>query len=212
MRAPDAARPSRFGDELRRCAKARRENNYALALQTARQILRVESQHAVAWAYLCWALFNMKRYDEAKRQCWRALSKRSWSLRDREGMNALVARCDLLQALSRAATSSVGDSLRSGWYTAQLTGVLQSSTELDTDEGAGTVVLGDQSNADVALLLDLQAEQGVPRCQVFDTSRRFGMGGHVLERRAALGGPSKQLGGAFEGVEDGEHFDARVVL
>ena len=77
---------------------------------------------------------------------------------------------------------------------------------------AGTVVLGDQSNADVALLLDLQAEQGVPRCQVFDTSRRFGMGGHVLERRAALGGPSKQLGGAFEGVEDGEHFDARVVL
>jgi hypothetical protein len=147
-RAADAKEraPITFVEELQRCAKARRAQDYAAVLRTARAILRAEPQHPVAWAYLCWALFQMKRYADAKRQCWKALSQRSWSMRDREGMNALMARCDLLQALSG---SSVGDKLRSGWYATQLISLLErSGTELTTDDGAGAVVLGPTGDVD----------------------------------------------------------------
>lgn len=129
---------------------ARRAKDYAAALQSAKLILRADPQHAVAWAYLCWSLFETRRYKQAKLQCWKALSQRSWSLRDREGMNALMARCDLLRALSSSATgSSVGDKLRDGWYAAQTASLLQhNSTEIATVDEAGVVVLGPRDVVD----------------------------------------------------------------
>ena len=74
----------------------------------------------------------------------------------------------------------------------------------------GTVVLGGQSDADAVFLLGLDLLQFGPGGQVFDAPGRVGVGGQVLERRAALGGPSKQLGGALEAAADGQEFVARV--
>ena len=71
--------------------------------------------------------------------------------------------------------------------------------------GGGTIVLlGDQSDADAVRLLGVDSEQHGLGCQMLDASRRIGLRGEVFERRATLGGPSKQLGGRLEGRSDAE--------
>ena len=72
------------------------------------------------------------------------------------------------------------------------------------------VLLGDQSDADAVLLLGLDTEQHGLGCQVFNASRRVGLRGEVFERRAALGGLSKQLGGCLEGSPDAEQVGLGV--
>ena len=61
------------------------------------------------------------------------------------------------------------------------------------------------------LLLVLDTEQHDLGCQVFNASRRVGLGGEIFERRAALGGPSEQPGGRLEGSPDTKHVGLGVV-
>ena len=78
--------------------------------------------------------------------------------------------------------------------------------------GGGTIVLlGDQSDADAVRLLGVDSEQHGLGCQMLDASRRIGLRGEVFERRATLGGPSKQLGGRLEGRSDAEEVGLGVV-
>jgi hypothetical protein len=109
--------PSRCAAELTACAAARSAKDYEGCLRSARAALQREPNcDSKAWAFLCWALFELRRYDEACAECLRALSHRAWPRRDREGMAALLTSCRLLSELS----STVGDQLRDAWYRKRL--------------------------------------------------------------------------------------------
>ena len=98
------------------CAAARQAKDLEACLASAQAALRTDAACGKAWVFLCWALFELRRYDEACAQTRRAVTHRSWSLRDREGMAALCTSCQLLSRLSPAQ----GTLLRDEWYRKRL--------------------------------------------------------------------------------------------
>lgn len=110
------AATARCNAELAACAAARRSRDVQGCLRAARAALQKEPGHGKAWAFLCWSLFELKRFDEARSECLRALGHRNWLVRDREGMAALWSSCRLLSGL----TPAVGDRLRDEWYRRRL--------------------------------------------------------------------------------------------
>ena len=113
---PSPQSPSRCAAELTACAAARSAKDYEGCLQSAYAALHKVPTCGKAWAFLCWALFELRRYDEACTECLRALSHREWQRRQREGMAALLVSCRLLSELS----ATVGDQLRDAWYQKRL--------------------------------------------------------------------------------------------
>lgn len=114
--APAPAPSPPCSNELAACTKARGAHDLEGCMAAARAALKKDAACGKAWAFLCWALFELRRYDEARAECRRALAHREWALRDREGMAALRASCLLLSELS----PTVGDRLRDGWYQKRL--------------------------------------------------------------------------------------------
>ena len=104
-------------------------------VEEARLALKVDHTSKKAWFFLCWALFEMKRYDDARAETERALAHRSWALRDREGVAALRSSCRLLSGL----TTAVGDQLRDGWYRKRLRALYEAGTlrEYETEPMPG---------------------------------------------------------------------------
>ena len=135
--APAKAPASLCAAELAACAAARQAKDPGSCVRAARAALCKEPSCGKAWAFLCWGLFSLRRYDEARAECRRALCYRHWAARDREGMATLRAACLLLAELTAAA----GDQLRDAWYAKRLRagpaeGVPILSTVLAASEGA----------------------------------------------------------------------------
>ena len=107
---------SRRSEALAQCASARSAKDIEGCLLAARAALKQEASCGKAWAFLCWSLFELRRYEEARAECLRALSHRAWPTRDREGMAALLTSCRLLSEL----TPAMGERLRDGWYQKRL--------------------------------------------------------------------------------------------
>ena len=113
--------------ELVACAAARRVKDLEGCLASAQAALRKDAACGKAWAFLCWALFELRRYDEACAATRRAITHRNWSLRDREGMAALRTACQLLSRLS----PTMGTLLRDGWYRKRLHALWESDALLE---------------------------------------------------------------------------------
>ena len=121
--APAPAPPTLCAAELAACAAARQTKDPEGCVKAARSALHKDPSCGKAWAFLCWALFSLRRYDEVRRECRRALCYREWALRDRDGMAALLASCLLLSEMG----PTVGDQLRDHWYQTRLRSLYDSS-------------------------------------------------------------------------------------
>ena len=128
-KAPAASMPP--SPDLAACAAARRIKDFEGCMLAARTALKKEASCGKAWAFLCWALFEMHRYDEARTECLRALAYRNWAMRDREGMAALRTSCLLLSEL----TPAVGDQLRDGWYQKRLRALYDAGELFEYERG-----------------------------------------------------------------------------
>ena len=147
--------PSLCVDELAACAAARRSRDFDRCITAANAALNKEPACGKAWAFLCWALFEQRRYDEARAACHRALAFREWALRDREGMAALCTSCLLLSKV----TVSVGERLRANWYERQLR-ALHDSGELyayPTVESSGYTTREGVDQEELSLLDNVSA-------------------------------------------------------
>ena len=60
------------GKRARVCATARRKKDFEGCLRSAHAAIIKDSECGKAWAFLCWALFELHRYDEAQRETHRA--------------------------------------------------------------------------------------------------------------------------------------------
>jgi hypothetical protein len=121
------AAPELCAAELAACAAARKAKEFELCLTSARAALHKDRACGKAWAFLCWALFEMRKYDEARLECLRALSHRDWPLRDRAGMVTLRNSCRLISGL----TPAVGDRLRDEWYRKELRALYEAGSLLE---------------------------------------------------------------------------------
>ena len=119
--------PASCAAELDACAAARRVKDLDGCLSAAQAALRKDASCGKAWAFLCWALFELKRYDEAHEQSRLALNHRDWALRDREGMASLRISCRLLAGL----TQEVGNTLRDRWYQKRLHALLDNGSLIE---------------------------------------------------------------------------------
>ena len=128
--------PSPCAAHLAACAAARSAKDLEGCLRSARAALKKDAACCKAWAFLCWSLFELRRYHEASAECLRALSHRSWPIRDREGMVALRTSCALLAELSPAA----GDQLRGGWYQKRLRALYDAGELHEYEKGAETEI------------------------------------------------------------------------
>ena len=72
--APPPA-PSACAVELAACAAARNQKDLEGCLKSAREALQKEPTCGKAWAFCCWALFELRRYDEARLECLKAHSR-----------------------------------------------------------------------------------------------------------------------------------------
>ena len=68
---------SRRSEALAQCASARSAKDIEGCLLAARAALKQEASCGKAWAFLCWSLFELRRYEEARAECLRALSHRA---------------------------------------------------------------------------------------------------------------------------------------
>ena len=201
---PPAPTPTACDAELAACAAARRAKDLEACLASARAALRKDEACGKAWFFLCWSLFELRRYDEASTETRRALGHRRWSLRDREGMAALRTSCELLARMD----ASPGEQLRDEWYRKRLRALWESGALVKYEREAmmsrnGGIALGGierfrGASRDECSLLD-----NVPA----DGLRDVRLGGDGGERDVPSGllegGDSsntrKPLGACFEG-------------
>ena len=175
--------------ELAACAAARTAKDLEGCLKSARAAVQKEPTCGRAWAFLCWALFELRRYDEARRECLVALGYRKWAARDREGMAALRTSCTLLSQLS----STAGDQLRDGWYQKRLRELYEANElhEYEATETRGNTTMYTMyrgAGRDELSLLDYVSPRGL------DYVRLGGDGGerHVPPGLLVGGDPSRE--------------------
>lgn len=130
-----------MADLLRECATARKTKDFERCRAAAQALVRRDASNSTAWAYLCWALFEQRRYQQAAEVCKEAMAFRDWSFRERSGMAALRASCRLLSRIEGGVTGThtggdvdpspmPGELLRSQWYTQRLVHMTTTGTLL----------------------------------------------------------------------------------